>query len=82
MPALSKSRVGMMLAMPFAYPLLMQRVWKVFNLWRRPPGVVVIVPFVEVPCLLRNWSSRAIGGSLLLSRKTQMYRVADSMMRR
>jgi hypothetical protein len=27
----------------------MHRVWKVFNLWRRPPGVVVIMPFVAVP---------------------------------
>ncbi len=82
MPAVLKSRFRMMLAVSFAYPLLMKRVWKVFDWWRRPPGVVVIVPFVEVPCLLGNWSMRAIGGSLLLSRKIQMYRVAASMMRR
>jgi hypothetical protein len=54
MPALLETRFGVMLALSFAYPLLMQRVWKVFDLWRRPPGVVVIRPFVAVPCLLRN----------------------------
>jgi hypothetical protein len=46
-----------MLAMSFAYPLLMQRVWKVFNFWRRPPEVVVIMPFVAVPCLLGSYES-------------------------